>query len=521
MLATLRKQYEPPVPDLLRCLRFLHLEPVGPPRIDNFEIQRLFPSTCGRQLVRGVKGRERISFSKRVGVLFSGGQAPGGHNVIAGLFRGLKQLHPDSRLWGFLGGPAGIMQGAAIEITEKHVHSYFNQGGFDMLGSGRAKIETEDQFETVFTILQKMELDGLVVIGGDDSNTNVALLAEYFASRNGKTAVIGVPKTIDGDLQSEELAISFGFDTACKTYSEIIGNIARDAVSGGKYTHFIKLMGRTASHIALECALKTHPNVTLIGEEIGAGKQTLSQVTSILCDAICARAGQGKNHGVILLPEGLIEFIPEMQLLLQELSQTHQASGLSPASRQLFDALPGSLQKQLLFDRDPHGNVNVSLIETERLLIDTVSRELERRGARERFHPVSHFLGYEGRSGFPSNFDCNYCYALGLGTAALIEAGMTGYMCCIQGLTRPPAEWTLCGLPIARLLHLETRKGKVKPVIQKTLVNLEGPLFRRFAQERKRWLLADDYHYPGPIQFFGDPQITDSFPLTLATKSGL
>lgn len=457
-----------------------------------------------------------------VGVVFSGGQAAGGHNVISGLFDALMRFHPSSRLFGFLNGPSGVVKGDSIELTAAHVAPYRNQGGFDLIGSGRTKIETPEQFAEAKQVVEKLQLDGLVIIGGDDSNTNAALLADYFLREQCICRVIGVPKTIDGDLRSEDVEISFGFDTACKTYSEFIGNIARDALSARKYTFFIKLMGRSASHIALECALQTHANLTLIGEELAERKITLSQLVNEIADLIVLRAEAGKNYGVILIPEGILEFIPECRSLINELNTAlanstpeEAIAALTPASAACLQAMPGTIQKQLLMDRDPHGNVQVSKIESERLLLEMVESELKRRCFKGKFSGQPLFCGYEGRSGFPSPFDTHYCYALGYMAAFLLQGGLTGYMAFIKGLTHPVEEWEGGGVPLAPLIHIERRKGKAKPVIAKAMVDLQGGAFMAFQNSRQKWAIEDHYIYPGPMQFFGPRELSDSIPLSL------
>jgi diphosphate-dependent phosphofructokinase len=484
----------------------------------NEEIRKLFPKSFGQPLLKVKRGSPKNSTPKRVGAVFSGGQAAGGHNVIAGIFDALREMHAENRCVGFLGGPSGIIKGQSIEITAQSLFNYRNAGGFDLLGSGRTKIETAEQLQNSLASMQKLDLDGLVVIGGDDSNTNAAILAEYFLTHQCKTKVIGVPKTIDGDLQNPYVAISFGFDTACKVYSELIGNIARDALSSKKYTHFIKLMGRSASHIALECALCTQPNMALIGEEIAAQKKTLVQIVHEIVDCISERSKQDKNYGIILIPEGIIEFIPEIGLLIKELNllpslhQEEVAQKLSVSSLNCFRSLPEKIQKQLLFERDPHGNIQLSLIETEKLLIEKVSEELTKRDFKGKFTSQSHFFGYEGRAAFPSNFDSNYCYALGMTAALLIDEGYTGYMGFVLNLTKSPTEWEMGGVPLTSLLHLEERKGLLQPVIQKALVDLRGKPFLHFQKNRDKWRIEDAYLFPGPMQFFGPVHLTDSFP---------
>ncbi len=538
-----RIAYQSPLPEMLQSLADIAFTE-GPPTesIDNKpQLAALFPKTYGQPLLHFQKGVKGESSPRRIGVVLSGGQAAGGHNVIAGLFDALHSLNPNSTLIGFLGGPSGIISNKSKEITPQLLSSYRNVGGFDMIGSGRTKIETAEQLQSSLTTIITHKLDGLVVIGGDDSNTNAALLAEYFLSKGCKTQVIGVPKTIDGDLKNQHVEVSFGFDTACKVYSEMIGNILRDCLSAKKYTHFIKLMGRSASHITLECALQTHPNMTFIGEEVRAKKSTLQDITKELCDMLCMRAEKGKNYGVILIPEGLIEFIPEIGTLIQELNDNvpHNTSlvsaidgsvsaesraslvckQLSSASATCFKGLPEKIQLQLLLDRDPHGNVQVSRIETEQLLIATCTEELKRRetaGAyKGTFTPISHFFGYEGRSGFPSNFDTHYCYALGTCAATLINGSHTGYMATLQKLTQPVAKWQPMGIPLTMLMTMEQRHGKPKAVIQKRLTDLSGKPFKTFAEKRATWAIDDDYRCPGPIQFWGDKAITEATTLTL------
>lgn len=523
-----RLEYRSPLPAIFRNVHRIGFSKGEATRAakDHDEIKKRFPSTYGQPLVTAEDGPVRTTQPMRVGVVFSGGQAAGGHNVIAGLLDFLIALHPESVLFGFLGGPSGIIEGRTLDITEEVIAEYRNQGGFDLIGSGRTKIETEEQLQASLNSMNALNLDGLVVIGGDDSNTNAAVMAEYFITHGCKTKVIGVPKTIDGDLKNEHIAISFGFDTAAKVYSEMIGNIARDALSARKYYHFIKLMGRSASHIALECALATHPNYTFLSEEVAEKKMTLSAVTNELADLIVRRAREGKNYGVILIPEGLIEFIPEIKVLIQELNSFEVMTDiekvrkqLTPESRTCFDGMPPIIQQQLLMDRDPHGNVQVSHIETEALLIATVKKELQERKERgeyqEKFNPLKHFFGYEGRAAFPSNFDSNYCYALGATSAILLDEGLTGYMACVKDLMREPTDWKVGGVPITMLMNMETRKGKLKPVIEKALVNLKAPPYKRFASKRGEWMVDDDYRYPGPSQYFGDSEVTDSIPFSL------
>lgn len=517
-----RQAYQPRLPSLLSDLAGLRAK-MGERKTSDAN----FPKLGALPTVEFAPGDIQVRHPLKVGVVLSGGQAAGGHNVIAGLFDALKKFHSESSLCGFLNGPQGIIDNRACELTEEGLAPYRNQGGFDLIGSGRTKIETPEQFQAALNTVKERGLDGLVIIGGDDSNTNAALLAEYFVQEGVSTRVVGVPKTIDGDLKNENIEVSFGFDTACKTFSEIIGNIARDSLSAKKYYFFIKLMGRSASHIALECALQTHPNFTLIGEEVAAKKKTLQELTDEICDMISNRAEQGKNYGVILIPEGIIEFIPEFKVLIAELNRLEKEfktprDHLSPEALQCYDSLPEEMQAQLLLERDPHGNVQVSKIETERLFISAVKKELRKRKEaghyQGKFSAQPLFCGYEGRSCLPSNFDCEYCYALGHVAALLIDGGFTGYMSSVYNLTRPTAEWKVAGIPLPSMITLEERKGKTTPVIKKALVDLQGKPFALFAEHRARWALEDDYCYPGPIQFFGAPEITDQITITLENE---
>ncbi|KAL9236958.1 hypothetical protein vseg_011562 [Gypsophila vaccaria] len=484
------------------------------------EIAKLFPCVFGQPSSIMVPSEsEGLSSSQKlkIGVVLSGGQAPGGHNVISGIFDYFQSRTKGSTIYGFRGGPAGIMKCKYVELTSDFVYPYRNQGGFDMICSGRDKIETPEQFKQAEETAVKLDLDGLVVIGGDDSNTNACLLAENFRGKNLKARVIGCPKTIDGDLKCKEVPTSFGFDTACKIYSEMIGNVMIDARSTGKYYHFVRLMGRAASHITLECALQTHPNISLIGEEVFAKKQTLKNVTDYMVDIICKRAERGFNYGVILIPEGLIDFIPEVQKLIAELNEilAHEvvdAAGLwkkklTPQSLELFDFLPQAIQEQLMLERDPHGNVQVAKIETEKMLIQMVETELEKRreqgSYKGQFRGQSHFFGYEGRCGLPTNFDSSYCYALGYAAGALLHAGKTGLISSVGNLAAPVAEWTVGGTALTSLMDVERRHGKFKPVIKKAMVELEGAPFKKFASMRDEWALNNRYISPGPIQFVG------------------
>ncbi|CCB91524.1 pyrophosphate--fructose 6-phosphate 1-phosphotransferase subunit beta [Waddlia chondrophila 2032/99] len=527
-----RLEYIPKLPAILHDLRKLKTVNLKNSPGKASEISDFFPLTIGQTALTFTIDQDHEKTPLKVGVVLSGGQAAGGHNVITGLFDALKELHSKSQLFGFLNGPSGIVNNQTIELTEEILHSYRNQGGFDLIGAGRTKIETNEQFQGTLHTVKALDLDGIVIIGGDDSNTNAALLAEFFMKEGVRTRVIGVPKTIDGDLKNAYIDLSFGFDTAVKTYSGIIGNIARDSLSAKKYYFFIKLMGRSASHIALECALQTHANYTLIGEEINEEKATFQQITNRLSDVICRRAELSKHYGVILIPEGLIEFIPEFRTLIAELNEIKIDSELSKDERiqlamrsisseslECYKSLPRLIQEQLMLDRDPHGNVQVSKIETERLFIEAVKQELKRRKEKGEytgsFNAQPHFCGYEGRSCLPSNFDSQYCYALGHVAALLIDANATGYMSCVKNLSRPIEEWQICGIPLTSMIHKEMRKGKLKPVIAKALVDLQGAPFQYFKKKRLQWEDEDDYRYPGPVQFFGPSEITDAVTLTL------
>lgn len=494
-LQNYRLNYKPTVPSILEPISLLQMTKTESQSLNN-SIKLLFPKTADQQIIRFTKTSVKNNFSSlRVGVVFSGGQAPGGHNVICGLFDTLKKMHSKSELFGFLEGPEGIINNKYIPLNETLLKNYRNQGGFDLIGSGRTKIESAEQFESVAITVKNLDLDGLIIIGGDDSNTNAAFLAEYFLQKDIKTKVIGVPKTIDGDLKNEYVDISFGFDTASKIYSEMIGNVARDALSAKKYYFFIKLMGRSASHITLECALKTHVNMAFISEEVAEKKQSLNSIVTEMADMICTRSTQGKDYGVILIPEGLIEFIPELNQSISDLN----------------------------LELDSHGNVQVSKIETERLLIDLVKKELDNRTKKGiykgKFSPQPLFFGYEGRSGLPSNFDCNYCYSLGILSAFLVHSGLTGYMSCISKLSLPTEKWELAAVPICQMLHTENRAGQKKTVIKKALVDLGAASFNQFEKSRQKWLIEDDYQCPGPIQFEGPKEIIDSYPLILNSEN--
>lgn len=545
-LSDVRLDYLPRLPSSFADLSSLEIVPDTSFQAPiSSSLKELFPHINSQPLVHFQSKKNPSKASPlKVGVVLSGGQAPGGHNVITGLLDALLKLHPESQLIGFLNGPKGIIEGKSRLLTQETVAPYRNQGGFDLLGSGRDKIETQEQFQAAEATVKKLALDGLVVIGGDDSNTNAALLAEFFQNKGNPCRVVGVPKTIDGDLKNSWVEISFGFDTAAKTYAEIIGNIARDALSSNKYYYFIKLMGRSASHLTLECALQTRPNLAFIGEEIEKEKKTLAHVVAAIADVICQRAQGGKNFGVILIPEGIIEFIPEFKQLIQELNQhlSPQSSHaenwrllssdeerlkfiqeiLSKPSAACFSSLPSAIALQLLLDRDPHGNVYVSKIETERLLIELVEKELKQRklqgGYQGKFNAQPHFCGYEGRSALPSNFDSQYCYALGHVAALLVHLNANGYLCALRHLTASCENWEPVGVPLVPLMHLEERHGKSKPVIQKALVDLEGKAFQSFKQKRESWKEGEAYRYPGPIQFFGPSFLTDSPCLSLSEE---
>ena len=507
---------------------------------DQEQIKSLFPHTYGMPVIEFQAGEVKSCDAFNVGVILSGGQAPGGHNVISGLFDGVKSLNPDSKLYGFLMGPKGLVDHDYIELTSDIIDNYRNTGGFDIIGSGRTKLEEVEQFESGIKILRELNIKALVIIGGDDSNTNACVLAEYYAAKNYGVQVIGCPKTIDGDLKNEQIETSFGFDTACKTYSELIGNIQRDCNSSRKYWHFIKLMGRSASHIALECALQCQPNVCLISEEVEKKNLSLDDIVKMIADSVVARANNGNNYGTVLIPEGLIEFIPTIKKLIAELNDilsTEEArrhsrsreeqidyvkSQLSNEGLLVFDSLPEDVALQLALDRDPHGNVQVSLIETEKLLSRMVARklnELRREGKYNgKFTTLHHFFGYEGRCAAPSNYDADYCYSLGFNASRLIATGKTGYMSIIKNTTAPAAEWIAGGVPITMMMNLERRNGADKPVIRKALVELEGAPFIFFASRREEWAEQTAYVYPGPIQYWGPSEVCDQTTKTLALE---
>ena len=499
------------------------------------EIKALFPNTYGMPVVEFVPG-EAVEYPKfNVGIILSGGQAPGGHNVISGLFDGVKSLNPDNKLYGFLMGPGGLVDHKYMEITPEIMDEYRNTGGFDIIGSGRTKLEEVDQFESGIKILRELGIKALVIIGGDDSNTNACVLAEYYAAKKYGVQVIGCPKTIDGDLKNSQIETSFGFDTACKTYSELIGNIERDCNSARKYWHFIKVMGRSASHIALECALQTQPNICLISEEVEAKEQSLDEIVAYIANAVAARAARGDNYGTVIVPEGLIEFIPAIKMLIAELNDTlatdeakaiaredqidYVKAHLSASNLATFNSLPAGVARQLALDRDPHGNVQVSLIETEKLLSEMVDKklvEMKKEGKFVgKFAAQHHFFGYEGRCAFPSNFDADYCYSLGYNASRLIACGKTGYMSVVRNTTAPAAEWIAGGVPITMMMNLEKRSGKMKPVIRKALVELDGAPFKYFAAHRDDWALNTRFVYPGAIQYWGPSEVCDQPTMTL------
>ena len=500
------------------------------------EIKALFPNTYGMPLVEFVPTDEAKEYAPiNIGIILSGGQAPGGHNVICGLYDGLKKQNPASKLYGFLMGPGGLVDHKYIEMTDELIDEYRNTGGFDMIGSGRTKLEEVEQFEKGMEIIRELGLNAIVIIGGDDSNTNACVLAEYYAAKNYGVQVIGCPKTIDGDLKNDQIETSFGFDTACKTYAEVIGNIQRDANSARKYWHFIKLMGRSASHIALECALQCQPNVCIISEEVEEKNMTLDDVVTYIASAVAKRAEAGNNFGTVLIPEGLIEFIPAFKALIAELNDllaTEEAKTvgvaglrafvlekLSATNAALYESLPDGVAKQLTLDRDPHGNVQVSLIETEKLLSEMVAAKLaawKKEGKfNGKFAAQHHFFGYEGRCAAPSNYDADYCYALGTSAAQLVANGKTGYMAIVKNTTAPAAEWVAGGVPITMMMNMERRHGAMKPVIRKALVRLDGAPFKEFAAHREEWAEQTAFVYPGPIQYFGPTEVCDQCTMTL------
>ena len=505
---------------------------------DQEEIKKLFPNTYGMPLVEFVPGEEANTKVMNVGVILSGGQAPGGHNVITGLFDAIKKLNPENRLYGFILGPGGLVDHNYMEITKEIADEYRNTGGFDMIGSGRTKLEKVEQFEKGLEIIRQLDIKAVVIIGGDDSNTNACVLAEYYAAKQYGVQVIGCPKTIDGDLKNDQIETSFGFDTACKTYSELIGNIERDCNSARKYWHFIKVMGRSASHIALECALQTQPNICLVSEEVEAKNMSLNDVVSYIANAVAVRAADGNNFGTVIIPEGLIEFIPAIKKLIAQLNDVlampeakeigrdeqvdFAKSHLTEENLAVFNSLPVGVARQLALDRDPHGNVQVSLIETEKLLSTMVAQKLEKMKKKGtfvgKFSAQHHFFGYEGRCAAPSNFDADYCYALGTSAAQLIAAGKTGYMAIVKNTTAPSDEWVAGGVPITMMMNMERRAGEMKPVIRKALVELDGAPFKTFAAQRDVWARETAYIYPGPIQYWGPSSVCDRPTMTLALE---
>ena len=535
-----RAAYKPKLPVALEGGIVLNEGAATESVADQAAIKELFPNTYGMPFVTFERGKEALKAHVNVGVILSGGQAPGGHNVIAGLFDGLKRLNPENKLYGFLGGPSGLIDHKYIELTADIIDDYRNTGGFDIIGSGRTKLEEKDQFDSGIEICKELGINAIVIIGGDDSNTNACVLAEYYLQKKCGIQVIGCPKTIDGDLKNDMIETSFGFDTACKVYSEMIGNIERDANSAKKYWHFIKLMGRSASHVTLECALQTHPNITLIGEEVEAKNLTLDDVVTYIAEAVAARAAKGLNFGTVLVPEGLIEFIPAIKRLIAELNDmlaqnqaefdqvpadekiAYVVKHLSAENAAIFESLPTTVSRQLALERDPHGNVQVSLIETEQLLAEMVGKKLaawKKEGKYAgKFAIQHHFFGYEGRCAAPSNFDADYCYSLGFNAAQLIACGKTGYMSSVRNTTKPADQWLAGGIPITAMMNMEKRNGKMKPVIQKALVRLDGGPFRYFAAHREEWARETAYVYPGPIQYFGPTEVCDQPTKTLVLE---
>ena len=532
-----RAAYQPKLPKALKGAVIAKEGAATQSVADQEAIKALFPNTYGMPMIQFVEGEAVEYPAINVGVILSGGQAPGGHNVISGLFDGIKKLNKDSKLYGFILGPGGLVDHKYMELTAEIVEEYRNTGGFDIIGSGRTKLEKEEQFEKGYEIVKELGINALVIIGGDDSNTNACVLAEYYAAKNYGVQVIGCPKTIDGDLKNEMIETSFGFDTACKTYSEMIGNIQRDCNSSRKYWHFIKLMGRSASHIALECALQAQPNLCIVSEEVEANNMSLDDVVTYIAQAVANRAAAGNNFGTVLIPEGLIEFIPAMKKLIAELNDflAHNAeefamvkksqqreyiiSKLTKENAEIYASLPEGVARQLTLDRDPHGNVQVSLIETEKLLSDMVAVKLaqwkEEGKYVGKFAAQHHFFGYEGRCAAPSNFDADYCYSLGYTASMLIANGKTGYMSSVRNTTAPAEEWIAGGVPITMMMNMERRHGEMKPVIQKALVKLDGAPFKKFAACREEWANNTCYVYPGPIQYFGPTEVCDEPTKTL------
>ena len=545
-LQTARYQYTPKLPGMLRngiseiCVK------VGEPTqsvADQEKIKALFPNTYGKNEITFQKGSNTSAPKKQVvGVILSGGQAPGGHNVVCGLYDALKATNPENELYGFKGGPSGLLEDNYRVMDDEYINMFRNTGGFDIIGSGRTKLETEEQFAIAAQVCKKHGITAIVIIGGDDSNTNAAVLAEYMAAHNTGVQVIGCPKTIDGDLKNEDIECSFGFDTATKTYSELIGNIERDANSAKKYWHFIKVMGRSASHVALECALETQPNVCLIGEEVAAKKMSLSAVADVIADSVAARAAKGMNFGVAIIPEGIVEFVPEFSMLIAEINELLAGEktaafnalpsweekyafiekGLSKEAMAVFAILPQGIQQQLFLERDPHGNVQVSLIESEKLFSALVADKMAARKAagtfNGKFSAQHHFFGYEGRCAFPSNFDADYCYSLGYNAFMLIQYGYTGYLSKVSNLSKPAEEWVAGGMPITKMMNMERRNGQDKPVIRKALVELDGKPFTYFCQHRQQWAEETCFTYPGAIQYYGPAEVCDLTTRTLALE---
>ena len=541
-----RYQYNPKLPGMLRNgISQICVSTGGATEsvADQEKIAALFPNTYGKNEIIFQRGQNTSPAKKQVvGVILSGGQAPGGHNVVCGLYDALKATDPNNELYGFKGGPSGLLDDKYLIFDDAYIDQFRNTGGFDIIGSGRTKLETEEQFAVAAEVCKKHGITAIVIIGGDDSNTNAAVLAEYFAAHNTGVQVIGCPKTIDGDLKNEDIECSFGFDTATKTYSELIGNIARDANSAKKYWHFIKVMGRSASHVALECALQTQPNICLVGEEVAAKKMSLAQITDYIADSVATRAANGNNFGIAIIPEGIVEFVPEFSVLIAEINELLAGekadafnalpnwqekyafirSGLTAESMAVFAILPETIQQQLFLERDPHGNVQVSLIESEKLFSAMVKENLAARKKagtfRGKFSAQHHFLGYEGRCAFPSNFDADYCYSLGYNAFMLIQYGYTGYLSKVSNLQAPAEEWVAGGMPITKMMNIERRHGSDKPVIRKALVELDGKPFTYFAAHREQWAVETCYVYPGAIQYFGPAEVCDQPTITLALE---
>ena len=539
-----RYQYQPKLPGMLRngiseiCVK----EGAATQSVaDQEKIQALFPNTYGEKEITFEKGANTSEAKKQVvGVILSGGQAPGGHNVVCGLYDALKATSSENTLLGFKNGPSGLLDDDYVEFDDAYIDAYRNTGGFDIIGSGRTKLETEEQFAVASEVCKKHGITAIVIIGGDDSNTNAAVLAEYFAAHKTGVQVIGCPKTIDGDLKNEDIECSFGFDTATKTYSEVIGNIERDANSAKKYWHFIKVMGRSASHVALECALETQPNICLISEEVAEKKMSLSQIADYIADSVEKRAAKGMNFGVAIIPEGVVEFVPEFKSLIAEINELLAGAqgeafnalesweekyafiekGLTAESMAVFAILPQTIQQQLFLERDPHGNVQVSLIESEKLFSALVKDKLTERGFTGKFNALHHFFGYEGRCAFPSNFDADYCYSLGYNAFMLIQYGYNGYLSKVSNLSKPAEEWVAGGMPITKMMNIERRNGEDKPVIKKALVELDGKPFKFFEANRDTWAVETAYTYPGAIQYYGPTEVCDLTTRTLALEKG-